>query len=36
MALAGGCDDCGSEKVPVQKSTAAEITVPVGKIGRRA
>jgi len=32
----GGCDDCGSEKVPAQKSTAAEITVPVGKIGRRA
>ena len=37
----GGCDSCGSEQAPVKKSPAqkspdAEITVPVGKIGRRA
>jgi hypothetical protein len=32
----GGCDDCGAEKAPAKKSAAAEITVPVGKIGRRA
>jgi hypothetical protein len=32
----GGCDDCGAEKAPAQKSAGAEITVPVGKIGRRA
>jgi hypothetical protein len=32
----GGCDDCGAEKVPAKKPAAAEITVPVGKIGRRA
>ena len=32
----GGCDDCGAEKTPANKSAAAEITVPVGKIGRRA
>jgi hypothetical protein len=32
----GGCDDCGGEKAPAKKSAAAEINVPVGKIGRRA
>jgi hypothetical protein len=32
----GGCDDCGAEKAPTKMSSAAEITVPVGKIGRRA
>ncbi|HEX9405536.1 MAG TPA: DUF6587 family protein [Steroidobacteraceae bacterium] len=32
----GGCDDCGSDKAQQQKPGAAEITVPVGKIGRRA
>ena len=32
----GGCDDCGAEKAPAKKPAAAEITVPVGKIGRRA
>ncbi len=31
----GGCDDCGSEKAPVKKPAAAEISVPVGEIGRR-
>ena len=32
----GGCDDCGTEKAPASKPAAAEITVSVGKIGRRA
>jgi hypothetical protein len=37
----GGCDDCGSEQAPAQKSStqdsrAAEVRVPVTKIGRRA
>jgi hypothetical protein len=32
----GGCDSCGSEQEPAQKSPTAEITVPVAKIGRRA
>jgi hypothetical protein len=32
----GGCDDCGAEKAPAKNSAAAEITVPMGKIGRRA
>jgi hypothetical protein len=32
----GGCDDCGAEKAPAQKSPATEITVPMGNIGRRA
>ncbi len=32
----GGCDDCGAEKAPAKKSAAAEITVPMEKIGRRA
>lgn len=32
----GGCDGCGSEPAPAQKSPAAEITVQVTKIGRRA
>lgn len=31
----GGCDDCGGDQAPAKKSVAAEITVPVGKIGRR-
>ena len=31
----GGCDDCGSGKTPA-KPVAAEIGVPMGKIGRRA
>ena len=31
----GGCDDCGAEKTPAKNSAAAEISVPVGKIGRR-
>jgi hypothetical protein len=29
----GGCDNCGSESTPPKVS--AEISVPVGKIGRR-
>jgi hypothetical protein len=32
----GGCDDCGAGKAPANQSAAAEITVPVRKIGRRA
>jgi hypothetical protein len=32
----GGCDDCGAEKAPSKNLAAADITVPVGKIGRRA
>jgi hypothetical protein len=32
----GGCDDCGAGKAPAKKPAAAEITVPMGKIGRRA
>ena len=32
----GGCDDCGSEAAPAGKTPAAEVRVPVGKIGRRA
>jgi hypothetical protein len=32
----GGCDNCGSEKTPAKESAAAEIAVPVSKIGRRA
>jgi hypothetical protein len=32
----GGCDDCGAEKAPAKNAAAAEIIVPVGKIGRRA
>jgi hypothetical protein len=36
----GGCDNCGSEQTPVQRagaenSAAAEVRVPVAKIGRR-
>jgi hypothetical protein len=31
----GGCDNCGSEKTPAPAS-AAEVSVPVAKIGRRA
>ena len=30
----GGCDDCGSEPKS-GKSTDGEVTIPVGKIGRR-
>jgi hypothetical protein len=37
----GGCDDCGTSaadatKSPTKESPAAEIRVPVAKIGRRA
>jgi hypothetical protein len=37
----GGCDNCGSEQASVEKSStqdsrAAEVRVPVTKIGRRA
>ena len=37
----GGCDSCGGEqtaaqKSPAQNSFAAEVRVPLGKIGRRA
>jgi hypothetical protein len=32
----GGCDDCGAEKAAAKKPAAAEITVPMAKIGRRA
>jgi hypothetical protein len=37
----GGCDNCGPEqapaqKAPAQKANAAEVRVPVAKIGRRA
>jgi hypothetical protein len=36
----GGCDSCGSEHTPAQKSSseksrAAEVRVPLAKIGRR-
>jgi hypothetical protein len=36
----GGCDNCGGEQAPAQKtptqsSPAAEVRVPLGKIGRR-
>jgi hypothetical protein len=31
----GGCDSCGSEQSSAQKAPAAEITVPVAKIGKR-
>jgi hypothetical protein len=34
QAVCGGCDSCGSESSPPKVS--AEISVPVGKIGRRA
>ena len=34
QAACGGCDNCGSETSPPKGS--AEISVPVGKIGRRA
>jgi hypothetical protein len=34
----GGCDSCGPEQAPAQKSpeAEAEVRVPVAKIGRRA
>jgi hypothetical protein len=32
----GGCDSCGSEQPPTAKAPAADVRVPVGKIGRRA
>ena len=35
QAACGGCDNCGSENSSAPK-TSAEISVPVGKIGRRA
>jgi hypothetical protein len=31
----GGCDNCGSEESGAQKPPAAEVRVPVRKIGRR-
>jgi uncharacterized protein DUF6587 len=34
QAACGGCDSCGSETAPPKAS--AEISIPVGKIGRRA
>ena len=34
LGACGGCDDCGSGKAPA-KPVAAEIIVPMGKIGRR-
>jgi hypothetical protein len=35
QAACGGCDNCGSETASAPK-VSAEISVPVGKIGRRA
>lgn len=35
QGVCGGCDNCGSEQSSAPKSPAAEITVPVAKIGRR-
>lgn len=32
----GGCDSCGSEEAATPKPPAAEISVPVTKIGRRS
>jgi hypothetical protein len=32
----GGCGGCGSDQPPAQKPPAAEVRVPVTKIGRRA
>jgi len=32
----GGCDDCGSGQAAAKTPAAAEISVPVKKIGRRA
>jgi hypothetical protein len=32
----GGCEDCGTGAGSTQQSAAAEIKIPVGKIGRRA
>jgi hypothetical protein len=31
----GGCDSCGSDQPPTTEGPAAEVRVPVGKIGRR-
>jgi hypothetical protein len=31
----GGCESCGSEDAGAQKPPAAEVRVPVAKIGRR-
>jgi hypothetical protein len=31
----GGCDNCGSEPDLQQRSSTAEINVPIAKIGRR-
>ena len=31
----GGCDSCGSEQPPTAEAPAAEVRVPVEKIGRR-
>ena len=35
-AACGGCDSCGGEQTAAQNSSAAEVRVPLGKIGRRA
>ena len=31
----GGCDNCGSEKTPASTGAAAEVRVPLSKIGKR-
>ena len=31
----GGCDSCGSEQPPTQKSPDTEVSVPLSDIGRR-
>ena len=35
VGACGGCESCGSEEAGAQKPPAAEVTVPVAKIGRR-
>ena len=36
LGACGGCDNCGTESSSEPQSSAAEIKVPVEKIGRRA
>jgi hypothetical protein len=31
----GGCESCGSDQAPAQKSPEPEVKVPMAKIGRR-
>jgi hypothetical protein len=31
----GGCDSCGPEQAPTQKSPGTEVSVPLSDIGRR-